>query len=87
VPAAWYNEQPHFLGELQMTPEEQAQLALNGFFAYKGFRVRSGPATMKRVGNRSQTTIQYWTARPERGTEAKDAGTVGQIKAWIDKQK
>src|ERR1700722_4611305 len=85
-PAAWYNVQTHFLGESQMTPEEQAQLGLNGFFAYKGFSVRPGPATMKRIGNKSRATIQYWTARPDRGTQATDAGTVGAIKAWIDKQ-
>jgi hypothetical protein len=75
-----------FFGESQMTPEEQAQLGLNGFFAYKGFSVRPGPATMKRIGNKSRPTIQYWTARPDRGTQATDAGTVGAIKAWIDKQ-
>jgi hypothetical protein len=75
---AWYN--------VQMTPEEQAQLGLNGFFTYKGFRVRPGPATMKRIGNKTQTTIQYWTARPDRGTKATNADTVGAIKTWIDKQ-
>jgi hypothetical protein len=69
-----------------MTPEEQAELGINGFFTYKAFRVRPGPATMKRIGNKSRATIQYWTACPDRGTQAKDAGTVGELKAWIDKQ-
>jgi hypothetical protein len=69
-----------------MTPEEQAELGLNGFFAYKGYRVSPGPATLKRTGNKSRATIQFWTARPDRGTQAKDAKTVGDIKTWIDKQ-
>ena len=69
-----------------MTPEEQAELGLNGYFAYKGFRVRPGPTIIERIGNKGRQTIQYWTARHDRGTPAKDAGTVVDIKAWIDKQ-
>jgi hypothetical protein len=76
----------HSLGELQMTPEEQAELGLNGFFAYKRFRVRPGPTANQRSGSKGWPTIRYWTARHDRGTPEKDAATVGELKAWIDKQ-
>ena len=69
-----------------MTPEEQAELALNGFFAYKQFRVRQGPGTTACIGGKFRSTIKYWTARHDRGTPEKDAATVGELKAWIDKQ-
>jgi hypothetical protein len=69
-----------------MTPEEQAELGINGFFAYKEFRVRPGPTTIERIGGRGRQTIQCWIARHDRGRPTKNAGTVGEIKAWIDKQ-
>jgi hypothetical protein len=69
-----------------MTPEEQAELALNGYFAYKRFRVRPGPTTTERIGGKGRPTIQCWVARHDRGTPTKNAGTIGEIKAWIDKQ-
>jgi hypothetical protein len=69
-----------------MTPEEQAELGLNGYFAYKAFRVRPGPTTFDPTGNKRRPTIRYWTARHDRGNPTKDAGTVGELKAWIDKQ-
>jgi hypothetical protein len=69
-----------------MTPEEQAQLGLNGYFVYKGFRVRPGPTANQRFGSKGWPTIRYWTARHDRGTPTNDAGTVGDLKAWIDKQ-
>src|ERR1700690_3170262 len=76
VPPAWYNGRGHFLRELQMTPEEQAELGLNGFFAYKRFRVRPGPTANQRSGSKRWPTIRYWTARHDRGTPEKDAATV-----------
>jgi hypothetical protein len=72
--------------ERPMTPEEQAELGLNGYFAYKGFRVRPGPTTMERIGNKGRPTIQYWTARHDRGTPTKNAGTIEKLRAWIDEQ-
>jgi hypothetical protein len=69
-----------------MTPEEQAELGINGFFAYKRFRVRPGPTTLDFTGSKRWPTIQCWVARHDRGTPTKNAGTVGEIKAWIDKQ-
>jgi hypothetical protein len=76
-----------FFRGIAMTPEEQAELGLNGFFAYKEFRVRPGPTTFDPTGNKRRPTIRYWTARHDRGNPQKDAGTVGELKAWIDKQK
>jgi hypothetical protein len=75
-----------FFRGIAMTPEEQAQLGLNGFFAYKGFRVRPGPTTLDFTGSKRRPTIQYWIGCHDRGTATKHAGTVGDIKAWIDKQ-
>lgn len=69
-----------------MTPEEQAEVGLKGFFAYKQFRVRPGPGTTECIGGKFRSTIRYWTARHDRGTAEKDAATVGELKAWIDKQ-
>jgi len=69
-----------------MTPEEQAELGINGFFAYKRFRVRPGPTTLDFTGSKRRPTIQSWVARHDRGTPTKNAATVGEIKAWIDKQ-
>jgi hypothetical protein len=68
-----------------MTPEEQAEVGLKGYFAYKGFRVRPGPAN-QRIVSKGWPTIRYWTARHDRGTPEKDAATVADLKAWIDKQ-
>jgi hypothetical protein len=76
----------HCFTDNAMTPEEQAELGLNGFFAYKGFRVRPGPTTNERIRGKGRPTIQCWVARHDRGTPTKNAGTVGEIKAWIDKQ-
>jgi hypothetical protein len=69
-----------------MTPEEQAELGLHGYFAYKGFRVKPGPTTNERVGSKRRPTIQCWTTRHLRGTPTKNAGSIEEIKAWIDKQ-
>jgi hypothetical protein len=69
-----------------MTPEEQAEVGLKGFFAYKRFRVRPGPGTTECIRGKYRSSIRYWTARHERATLEKDAATVAELKAWIDKQ-